>query len=115
RLPFLSDQQIANHRHSAETPGGFLIRARDHRGARLVIPKEHVESSAEIPDSWWGDFKNLFAEVPELNGTTTCRSMTAAKLAKPSNTGPRESGKPSSGKGFANLSSKLPTASFSRP
>ncbi len=48
----------------AETVGGFAIQAHGGKGNFLVVPKDHFENPDDLPDSWWADFKQLFAKIP---------------------------------------------------
>lgn len=48
----------------AETAGGFVIQAHGSKGNFLVVPKDHFEDPGDLPDTWWTDFKQLFAKVP---------------------------------------------------
>lgn len=74
----------------------------------LIIPAQHVESLLDLPDNWWQDFKAMLAQVPGLTGDYNL-SLNYGKDAGQSLKHlhfwviPRESGKPSSGKGFARL------------
>jgi len=74
----------------------------------LIIPNGHYESLLELPDTWWQDLKALLSKVPGLTGDYNL-SLNYGKDAGQSVKHlhfwviPRESGKPSSGKGFARL------------
>ena len=49
----------------AEVDGGYLIEAYNSPGNFLIIPADHIEESADLPDTWWATFKQLLAKVPE--------------------------------------------------
>ncbi|HUD11958.1 MAG TPA: Sua5/YciO/YrdC/YwlC family protein [Candidatus Saccharimonadia bacterium] len=50
----------------AAADGGFLIRAQSNPGDFLIVPDTHVETLAELPDTWWADVKELLIQVPDL-------------------------------------------------
>jgi tRNA threonylcarbamoyl adenosine modification protein (Sua5/YciO/YrdC/YwlC family) len=88
--------------------GAYMIEAISNPGYYLLIPETHVESLAELTDTWWGEVKELLAEVP----VKLADYNMAVNIGRESGQTvghvhfwviPREGGKPSSGKGFARL------------
>jgi len=51
----------------AESEGAYLVPAHSHPGNYLIIPRNHAESIADLPDDWMRDFKHLLAQVPDLD------------------------------------------------
>ena len=102
--PFCRSNGLLRGEVLAETEGGFMV-ATDF-DAHLIIPNVHAESLSDLPDTWWQDFKTLFAQVPGLPESYNL-SLNVGKNAGQSVKHlhfwiiPREGGKPSSGKGLA--------------
>jgi len=92
----------------AENERGYLLRHHPDNGCYLIIPNRHVEQLVELDDDWWAGFKQLLPKIPNLapdynlslnfgaNAGQTVRHLHFWII-------PRESDKPSSGKGLAKL------------
>lgn len=65
--PFCLDNNLLATPIIAETEGGFLTVAQSHPGNYLIIPRNHTEVVADLPDDWMRDFKHLLAQVPGLD------------------------------------------------
>lgn len=92
----------------AKTDNAYLTTANSKPGNYLIIPLAHAESLTELPDDWWQGVKTLLPSIPNLPNSYNV-SFNIGKDAGQT-TGhlhlwviPRESGVPSSGKGFVTL------------
>jgi tRNA threonylcarbamoyl adenosine modification protein (Sua5/YciO/YrdC/YwlC family) len=92
----------------ATADGGFLIRAQSSPDDFLIVPDPHVETLAELPDTWWTGVKSLLGAIPGLPDDYNL-SINIGPLAGQTVKHlhfwviPRRAGKSSSGKGFARL------------
>lgn len=91
----------------AETDGGFATAARGFEHCYLLIPKDHVETLADIPDSWWVDFKQLTAKLtmPESYNLSLNYGKAAGQTLKHLHFWviPRDAATPSATHGLATL------------
>lgn len=83
------------------------MEAYNSTGNFLIVPADHIENPTELPDDWWQNVKELINKVPKLdhynislnygqNAGQTVRHLHFWII-------PRVGGKPTSGRGLANL------------
>lgn len=92
----------------ARTDNAYLTIADSKPGNYLIIPLNHAELLEELPDDWWKGVKALLPSIPNLPKSYNV-SFNLGKDAGQTIGHlhlwviPRESGVPSSGKGFVTL------------
>jgi L-threonylcarbamoyladenylate synthase len=88
--------------------GAYLIESLSNSGRYLIIPEPHVESLADLPDTWWRDLKVMLARVPGLTrdfNVSINAGRNAGQTVKHLHFWviPRAGGQSASGKGLARL------------
>ena len=88
--------------------GAFMIEAQSNPGNYLIIPDLHVEAPDKLPDTWWAEFKEVFAHVPGLGQNYNLALNVGRESGQTVKhlhfwVVPRAAGRPSSGKGLAAL------------
>ncbi len=92
----------------AESAQAYLLRPEPYNESHLIVPAAHIEELADLPDTWWADFKQLLPQVPGLPKNYNL-SLNYGKEAGQTLKHlhfwviPRQPGTPSSGKGLAKL------------
>jgi diadenosine tetraphosphate (Ap4A) HIT family hydrolase len=98
----------------AQTEDAYLIRAYDSPGNYLIIPMDHTESPEKLTSNWWESVAALLSHIP--HGEHYNISINIGKDAGQTVSHihfwviPRQSGKGSTGKGFARLISEADQA-----
>jgi Diadenosine tetraphosphate (Ap4A) hydrolase and other HIT family hydrolases len=66
--PFCLENNLIEGRILAETDGGYLLPPKGNEEGQgyLLIPKQHAEALADIPDNWWQDVKALLPHIPNF-------------------------------------------------
>lgn len=105
--PFCLANSLLSTPILAETEGGFLTTAQSHPGNYLIIPRNHAESVADLPDDWMRDMKQLIAQVPDLGHFNMSVNVGrhAGQTVKHLHVWiiPRAGDEPATGKGLATL------------
>jgi len=105
---FCRENGILQGRVIASSDKAFMVEPTGGPGNLLLIPDEHIEEISELSDEWWKEVKNLVAKSPfSLNSFNISLNYGEAAGQKVQHLHfwivPRESDKPSSGKGLAAL------------
>lgn len=108
QCPFCRSNNLFEGTILAESVHAYLTTNKYSPGNFLIIPKEHIESPLDLPDTWWRDVKELLAKLPELPATYNI-SLNLGKEAGQTIKHlhfwiiPRQGDTRSSGKGLAKL------------
>lgn len=106
--PFCRANSLLKGEILAESAEAFLIKPQGNSPHYLIIPNDHVETIFDLPDTWWGAFKQIADKIPDLaeqynislnygrEAGQTLQHLHFWIVA-------REAGQPSSGKGLASL------------
>ena len=92
----------------ADTADAYLIRAYNSPGNYLLIPTQHTESLADLPDNWWVSVKALLTHLPDLGNDYNIAINIGAQAGQSIKhihfwVIPRSDGQAASSKGFARL------------
>jgi histidine triad (HIT) family protein len=104
--PFCRANGLLRGEVVAETEDAFLLKGEFGRGTHLIIPSNHYENLVDLPNNWWAEMKALLPQIPDL-ATDYNLALNYGKAAGQSVKHlhfwiiPRETNKPSSGKGLA--------------
>jgi diadenosine tetraphosphate (Ap4A) HIT family hydrolase len=106
--PFCRNNNLLKVPVIAEAETAYLVEAYGSPGCYLIVPSDHAEAPADMPDIWWRDVKTLLSHVPSLT-TDYNLSFNIGKIAGQTVNHmhfwviPREAGQPSTGLGLAAL------------
>lgn len=110
--PFCRTNGILKGEVLYASDGAFMIEAQSNPGNFLIIPDLHVEAPDKLPDTWWAEFKEVFAHVPG-RGENYNLAMNVGRESGQTVKHlhfwvvPRVAGQPSSGKGLATLMAEV--------
>jgi diadenosine tetraphosphate (Ap4A) HIT family hydrolase len=106
--PFCLSNNLFKGDILAESADAFLTENHTKADHFLIIPKAHIESPLDLPDTWWSDMEELMAKIPQISGHYNISlniGQHAGQTVKHLHFWiiPRAPGLPSSGKGLATL------------
>jgi diadenosine tetraphosphate (Ap4A) HIT family hydrolase len=105
--PFCLDNGLLATKIIASTDTAFVTNTQTREGTYLIVPSDHVEDVAQLPDDWWTDVKQLLHQLPELGDYNLSVNVgeQAGQRLKHLHFWviPRQANMPSSGKGMAAL------------
>lgn len=62
--PFCRSNNLLKVPVLAEAGTAYLVEAHGSPGCYLILPANHAETPADIPDEWWRDVKEMLAKMP---------------------------------------------------
>jgi len=91
-----------------ESEHAFLLRGQFGHGTYLIIPDQHIEDPAQLPDAWWTEVKRLLSKVSDLPPSYNIALNVGAPAGQTIKhlhfwIIPRYPDRPSSGKGLASF------------
>lgn len=107
--PFCLGNNLFKGEVLAESADAFLTENHARPDHYLIIPKLHIESPLDLPDTWWHDMKELMERVPQLSARHYNVSLNVGHHAGQTVKHlhfwvvPRSANTPASGKGLASL------------
>jgi diadenosine tetraphosphate (Ap4A) HIT family hydrolase len=105
--PFCLHNNLLSTPLIAQTKVAYATDALANSDNYLLIPKDHIESLADLPDTWWYEVKQLLGILPDFDDYNVSVNIGEQAGQKVKHIHfwliPRSAHQPSSGKGFAKL------------